>query len=183
MKTSNNSQRNFNSRWLFCICINGYAKNVVADKQVTKHLNVLEKTIKINNQLEHYRKPKVIKNYARYLLKRDGFGFYEFQCLNTLWIRESNWRWNAKNKYSGAYGIPQSLPASKMATIGPDWKSNPKTQVRWGIKYIKSRYGTPCRALSASNKRVGTNPYSLKNSSPLVSKTGGDYSGSVTLHR
>ncbi|QBF45198.1 hypothetical protein EXU32_02290 [Janibacter limosus] len=66
----------------------------------------------------------------------------------SLWIGESDWRWDATNSSSGAYGIPQSLPASKMATAGPDWKTNPVTQMQWGMDYIKASYGTPCGAKS-----------------------------------
>jgi soluble lytic murein transglycosylase-like protein len=81
-----------------------------------------------------------------------GWGIDQYSCLAKLWDRESNWRVNALNKSSGAYGIPQSLPATKMASEGADWLTNPETQIRWGIKYIKGRYGTPCGALAHSNK-------------------------------
>ena len=69
-----------------------------------------------------------------------------FTCLVNLWNGESGWRWSATNPWSGAYGIPQSLPAYKMATAGSDWLTNPTTQIRWGMGYIKGRYGDPCRA-------------------------------------
>ncbi|MCL1906621.1 MAG: hypothetical protein FWG08_01680 [Propionibacteriaceae bacterium] len=72
----------------------------------------------------------------------------QFQCLVNLWNRESNWRWWAENSSSGAYGIPQALPASKMASSGADYRTNANTQISWGLKYIKSRYGTPCGAWS-----------------------------------
>jgi hypothetical protein len=62
-----------------------------------------------------------------------------------MWMDESSWRWDAQNA-SGAYGIPQALPASKMATAGADWRTNPATQISWGLGYIKSVYGTPCNA-------------------------------------
>lgn len=77
-----------------------------------------------------------------------SFGFNpatQFGCLNNIWTRESNWRYNAANA-SGAYGIPQALPGSKMATAGADWQTDPTTQIRWGLGYIKSTYGTPCNA-------------------------------------
>lgn len=67
----------------------------------------------------------------------------QFSCLHTLWTKESGWRVNAHNP-SGAHGIPQALPGSKM---GKGWQSNPKTQIDWGLRYIKKRYGTPCQAL------------------------------------
>ncbi len=86
------------------------------------------------------------KHYAMTLLEKKNQGFDEFSCLVKLWTRESNWRHLAKNSSSGAYGIPQALPGSKMATEGADWMTNPQTQIRWGLKYIASRYKTPCGA-------------------------------------
>lgn len=80
-----------------------------------------------------------------YISKRD-WGMDQFSCLVNLWNRESNWRHLAKNPSSGAYGIPQSLPGSKMATEGADWMTNPETQIRWGVKYIAARYKLPCNA-------------------------------------
>ena len=81
-----------------------------------------------------------------------GWGREQYSCLVKLWDRESNWRVNAYNASSGAYGIPQALPGNKMATAGPDWLTNPETQINWGINYIKSRYGSPCSALSHSDR-------------------------------
>ena len=72
----------------------------------------------------------------------------QFACLVKLWNRESKWDHKAHNPWSGAYGIPQALPGKKMRTAGNDWKSNPATQIKWGLKYIKGRYKTPCRAWS-----------------------------------
>ncbi|HEV2451940.1 MAG TPA: lytic transglycosylase domain-containing protein [Streptosporangiaceae bacterium] len=77
-----------------------------------------------------------------------SFGFNPrvyFGCLNNIWSRESGWVYNAMNP-SGAYGIPQALPGSKMASAGSDWQTNPATQIRWGLGYIKSTYGDPCSA-------------------------------------
>ncbi len=77
-----------------------------------------------------------------------SFGFSPstyFGCLLDLWNRESGWRYDAENA-SGAYGIPQALPGSKMASAGADWQTNPATQIRWGLGYIKSIYGNPCSA-------------------------------------
>ncbi len=79
-----------------------------------------------------------------------SFGFdpkTQFGCLDNIWTRESNWMYNAQNA-SGAYGIPQALPGSKMATAGADWQTNPATQIKWGLGYIQSTYGTPCDAWS-----------------------------------
>ena len=72
----------------------------------------------------------------------------QFNCLVNLWNGESGWRWSAENPSSGAYGIPQSLPASKMATFGSDYRTNPITQIKWGLWYIEQAYGSPCNAYS-----------------------------------
>ena len=77
-----------------------------------------------------------------------SFGFSPttfFGCLKEMWDRESGWRYDAENA-SGAYGIPQALPGSKMASAGADWQTNPATQIKWGLGYIKSIYGDPCKA-------------------------------------
>ena len=75
-----------------------------------------------------------------------GWGDDQFACLLVLWNHESGWRVNAGNQVSGAYGIPQALPGSKMASVGADWQTNPATQITWGLNYIAGRYGTPCGA-------------------------------------
>lgn len=79
-----------------------------------------------------------------------GFGLDQMPCLEKLWDRESHWNVSSSNSSSGAYGIPQAVPGSKMASVGADWKTNPETQIRWGLNYIKSRYKTPCGAWSHS---------------------------------
>jgi hypothetical protein len=79
-----------------------------------------------------------------------GFAISQFPCLDKLWTKESHWNYKAENTSSGAYGIPQALPGSKMASEGSDWKTNPATQIKWGLGYIKGRYGTPCSAWSHS---------------------------------
>lgn len=92
------------------------------------------------------------KEFALKQILEMGWDSDQYSCIVTLWERESNWRVNAMNKSSGAYGIPQSLPGTKMASEGADWLTNPQTQIRWGLKYIKSRFGSPCGALAHSNK-------------------------------
>jgi len=72
----------------------------------------------------------------------------QWSCLDNLWQRESGWRHTAANSSSGAYGIPQALPGSKMGKYGDDWRTNPATQIEWGLAYVKGRYGTPCGAWS-----------------------------------
>jgi len=81
------------------------------------------------------------------------FGFNpdtQFGCLVKLWDKESGWRVTAENPSSGAYGIPQALPGSKMSTAGDDWRTSARTQIKWGLGYIKDRYGSPCEAWSHS---------------------------------
>ena len=87
------------------------------------------------------------RDIARALMGDYGFSQDQFGCLDSLWIRESNWNPLAHNPSSGAHGIPQSLPGSKMATVGADWYSNPVTQIKWGLGYIRDRYGSPCSRL------------------------------------
>ena len=88
---------------------------------------------------------------AHALVLRQGWSESQWGCLDALWGRESGWNAYAANGSSGAYGIPQALPAWKMASAGSDWRTNPITQIRWGISYIASKYGSPCNALSHSN--------------------------------
>lgn len=89
--------------------------------------------------------------FARNLSSQLGWGQDQYSCLVKLWTRESHWNALAQNGSSGAYGIPQALPGSKMASEGSDWMTNPQTQIRWGLKYIGGRYKTPCTALVHSN--------------------------------
>jgi hypothetical protein len=92
--------------------------------------------------------PGSAKSIAYKMLPSYGFNQgSQYSCLVSLWNRESNWRWDAENA-SGAYGIPQSLPGSKMASAGSDWRTNPATQIKWGLTYISQIYGTPCGAWS-----------------------------------
>ena len=75
-----------------------------------------------------------------------GWGDDQFGCLVALWNRESGWNYQAYNRSSGAFGIPQALPGSKMSSAGADWQTNAATQVMWGLGYIQDRYGSPCSA-------------------------------------
>jgi hypothetical protein len=90
------------------------------------------------------------QSYAAQVVADHGWSVGEFQCLGQLWTRESNWNYQASNSSSGAYGIAQALPGSKMASIASDWQTNPVTQIKWGINYITERYGTPCGAWAHS---------------------------------
>jgi surface antigen len=96
--------------------------------------------------------PDTAKRIARVRNRESGFGDEDYSCLVNLWTRESSWRWEATNPSSFAYGIPQSLPAGKMAVAGVDWRDNADTQIIWGLSYIKSRYGTPCEAWAHSER-------------------------------
>lgn len=89
------------------------------------------------------RNPQAI---AKIMVLERGWSMTQFQCLDALWTRESNWNYQAQNPSSGAYGIPQALPGSKMASVASDWMTNPVTQITWGLNYIADRYGTPCGA-------------------------------------
>ncbi|MEU8078403.1 lytic transglycosylase domain-containing protein [Catellatospora citrea] len=81
-----------------------------------------------------------------------GMDLTQMACLNKLWTRESGWNPLAHNKSSGAHGIPQAVPGSKMGKFGADWETNPATQIKWGLEYIKNRYGTPCGAWQQSEE-------------------------------
>ena len=94
-----------------------------------------------------------LASIAQGMLSSYGWGMDQWSCLDSLWQRESNWNHTAMNSSSGAYGIPQSLPGSKMATAGADWQTNPATQIRWGLGYIQGRYGSPCAAWGHSQAR------------------------------
>lgn len=94
--------------------------------------------------------PGSARALGRALAAERGWGDTQYACLDKLWTKESNWRWNAENPSSGAYGIPQALPGTKMASAGSDWRTNPATQIRWGLGYIAGRYGSPCSAWSHS---------------------------------
>ncbi len=87
------------------------------------------------------------------LLLEAGFDISEMPCLDKLWTKESGWNPKASNSATGAYGIPQALPGSKMASVGDDWETNPATQIKWGLGYVKGRYDTPCGAWTFFQER------------------------------
>ena len=110
--------------------------------QVRPRVKAVARTAKGRNKTIAYR-----------LVSRRAWPHSQFRCLDSLWTRESNWNHRAYNRSSGAYGIPQALPAGKMATAGRDWRTNPRTQIKWGLGYIKQRYGSPCQAWNHSMAR------------------------------
>jgi hypothetical protein len=85
---------------------------------------------------------------AQGMLASFGWASSQFSCLDPLWEHESGWSVTASNPGTGAYGIPQALPGSRMASAGSDWQTDAATQIRWGLEYIKDTYGSPCAAWS-----------------------------------
>lgn len=92
--------------------------------------------------------PAGAQAYAAAQLGSYGWAPGQMQCLHKLWTKESDWKTTATNASSGAYGVVQSLPASKMASAGADYRTNYRTQINWGLNYVKERYGSPCGALN-----------------------------------
>ncbi|AZK96273.1 MULTISPECIES: aggregation-promoting factor C-terminal-like domain-containing protein [Streptomyces] len=84
-----------------------------------------------------------VKDIARQMMSAG-----DFQCFSNIVTKESGWRYTATNPSSGAYGLVQAYPATKMATAGADWRTNPATQIKWGLSYMKERYDSPCGAWS-----------------------------------
>jgi hypothetical protein len=115
---------------------------IPSSKPVIKQVEVKPKVV-----LKSVKQDKPVRSKGDaqdYALSR--VGAKQFSCLLKLWNKESGWNHTALNRSSGAYGIPQALPGSKMASAGDDWRTNPITQVKWGIKYVNGRYGSPCGA-------------------------------------
>ena len=103
----------------------------------------------VSRQVEMARTIIGAKKVAKAILAEEfNMNDSQFSCLNSLWTRESHWNYKAHNYRSGAHGIAQALPAEKMSVIADDWRTNPLTQIRWGLRYITIRYDTPCKAWS-----------------------------------
>jgi hypothetical protein len=101
----------------------------------------------VTEQVEMARTPVGAKVAARQIMASEyNWGDYQFECLNRLWTKESHWNYKAHNYRSGAHGIAQALPANRMEIISTDWRKNPVTQIRWGLRYIEIRYENPCKA-------------------------------------
>ncbi|AGL17823.1 transglycosylase SLT domain-containing protein [Actinoplanes sp. N902-109] len=115
-------------------------KRTIAAKEAEKKAN----TVEIPGSCGEFSGNRAI---GCALTLQAGFGIAQFPCLNNLWNHESGWNEKAANP-SGAYGIPQALPGSKMGQFGSDWQTNPATQIKWGLSYIKGRYDSPCGAWS-----------------------------------
>lgn len=114
--------------------------------------NVLAMVSLASRQIELARTGVGAQQVARDIMTTEyHWGTSQFGCLKSLWTHESHWNYKAHNYSSGAHGIAQALPADKMEVIGMDWRTNPVTQIRWGLHYIDLRYSTPCKALATFN--------------------------------
>ncbi len=103
----------------------------------------------VSRQVELAKTPRGAKAVAKVLVAQTyHWSAHQISCLNVLWDGESHWNFQSTNKYSGAHGIAQANPASKMESVASDWRTNPVTQIKWGLGYIHDRYGTPCNALA-----------------------------------
>jgi len=99
--------------------------------------------------VELARTPDGAREVAKALMaEKYGWGEKQYACLDGLWTKESRWNYRSSNKRTGAHGIPQALPATKMEVVGTDWRTNPVTQISWGLRYIDIRYDTPCGAFA-----------------------------------
>ena len=116
-----------------------------ADRSKTRALSNASGVAVTNSEDLSSADPKTL---ARALMPEFGLSSSEFDCLDNIWSQESGWDTHADNPTSSAYGIPQALPGSKMASAGPDWEDNAETQIRWGLGYIRDRYGSACEAWS-----------------------------------
>ena len=108
-------------------------------------IGILVLLLATNVQAKTYSK-KECKQYAYKQVLKRGWTKTDYKNLVKLWNRESHWNAKSRNRYSGSCGIPQSYPCSKMRSEGKDYRTNCKTQIRWGLKYIKRRYKNPTRA-------------------------------------
>ena len=119
--------------------------NKIVQVQSVTSRDTIDRTLVTGSKAEY-------QAYAKQKCAAYGWSDSDFECLVKLWNRESGWRVTAGNKSSGAYGIPQALPASKMASAGSDYMTNYQTQINWGLKYISSRYGSPTEAWAHSQR-------------------------------
>jgi hypothetical protein len=117
------------------------------DSRRTVFSNEIALVSAMSRSVEAARKPLGAKRFAKEMMATEyGWGEGQYKCLNRLWTKESNWNYQARNPRSGAHGIAQALPASKMEKVGTDWRTNPITQIQWGLLYVSERYNTPCAA-------------------------------------
>ena len=119
------------------------ARKKAAEEAAAKKEAAAAKKKKKKTETEDSGTPQQI---AQAMLAQFGWSSSQFSCLEPLWERESGWSVSAYNAGSGAFGIPQALPGSKMASAGPDWQTSAYTQIKWGLEYIQGDYGSPCGA-------------------------------------
>jgi hypothetical protein len=119
----------------------------VVKQEKKKIVKKKKKEIKIKKRASRSTMRSVARRYAIVTMKKKyNWSLKQFGCLDHIWENESHWQFDAKNRRSGALGIPQAYPGKKMKSAGRDYKTNYKTQIKWGLNYIKKRYGTPCQA-------------------------------------
>jgi hypothetical protein len=128
---------------LIAIDLNGVAS---VDAKSIALVSAMAKTVELA------KTPAGARVVAASLLESFNWNKKQMVCLDKLWTHESRWNFKSNNKQSGAYGIPQALPATKMDIVSTDWRHNPVTQIKWGLTYIQSRYGTPCTAYAMSRR-------------------------------
>ena len=137
-------------------------KTVLSEVVTQEPVNKIVQVQKVSSRSAEDRTPAPVATsgstadyqaYARQRCLAKGWTEYDFNCLVKLWNRESHWNPSACNRRSGAYGIPQALPASKMASAGSDYRTNYKTQIEWGLSYIQGRYGSPSSAWNHSQQK------------------------------
>lgn len=127
----------------------GAALYTQLDKRTNLFASQMALAAAISQQVEMARTSVGAKKVAKSIMFTEyAWGADQFTCLNRLWTKESHWNYRARNKKSGAHGIPQALPANRMESISSDWRTNPVTQIRWGLRYIEARYMSPCAALA-----------------------------------
>jgi len=127
----------------------GAALYTQLDKRTNLFASQMALAAAVSQQVEMARTSVGAKKVAKSIMFTEyAWGADQFTCLNRLWTKESHWNYRARNKKSGAHGIPQALPATRMESISSDWRTNPVTQIRWGLRYIEVRYMSPCAALA-----------------------------------
>jgi hypothetical protein len=125
----------------------GAALYTQLDKKAELFASQVALAAAVSQQVEMARTIIGAKKVAKAIaLSEYAWGEDQYICLNRLWTKESHWNYKARNKRSGAHGIPQALPATRMDVVSTDWRTNPVTQIRWGLRYIEARYDNPCKA-------------------------------------
>ena len=123
------------------------SKDAAFNQGVAVPMSEMVKVAAMARQVELARTATGAKYITRTIMADEySWSDDQYSCLNRLWTKESHWNYKAHNYRSGAHGIAQALPASKMEVISTDWRTNPVTQIRWGLRYIDLRYDTPCKA-------------------------------------